>query len=115
MLSRSKLKIIKSWAFKALINDEIIYEDFTAIINEQINYRELKKTIKMMKSQKHKIERNKIIEGGKLKSIAKKITENVNPKVSKLVNMLLLKFVKENSWVFDLVNILLSFTVLISI
>ena len=60
MLSRSKLKSIKSLTSKALINNKISYEDFTAIINEERNYRHLKETIKMMKSQKSKIERNKL-------------------------------------------------------
>ena len=56
------LNIIKSLISKALIDNEISYEDFTTIIDEQRNYRELKESIKMMKSQRSEIERNKLIE-----------------------------------------------------
>ena len=69
MLSRSKLKIIQSLTSKALINNEISYKDFTVIVSEKRNYRHLKETIKMMKSQKSKIERGKLTEDGKIKSI----------------------------------------------
>ena len=33
------------------MNNQISHEDFMAIINKETNYRELKKSIRMMKSQ----------------------------------------------------------------
>ena len=51
MLSNSKLKCIKILISKALIDNEISYEDFTTIINEKRNYRELEESMKMLKSQ----------------------------------------------------------------
>ena len=52
------------------MDNEICYEDLTTIINEERNYRELKESIikesiRMMKSQRSDIERNKLIENGK--------------------------------------------------
>ena len=54
MLARSKLNSIQSKIFEALINNQISLEDFMTIINEERNYRELKKSIRMMKSQEDK-------------------------------------------------------------
>ena len=39
MLARSKLNSIESKISKALINDEIEYEDFVTIIDEEKKYR----------------------------------------------------------------------------
>ena len=58
MLSRSKLKSIKSLISKALIDNEISYEDFETILNEETNYCQLKESIKMMKCQRSEIEIN---------------------------------------------------------
>ena len=58
MLSSSKLKSIKRLISKALIDNEISYEDFKTIINEETNYCELKESIKMVKGQRSEIERN---------------------------------------------------------
>ena len=69
MLPRSKIIIINSLISKALIYNEISYEDIITIINEETNYLELKESIKMKKSQRSEIERNKLIEDGKIKSI----------------------------------------------
>ena len=43
MLPRSKLNSIESKISEALMNNQIIHEDFMTIINEERNYRELKK------------------------------------------------------------------------
>ena len=62
MLARSKLNSIESKISEALINNEISHEDFMKIINEVKKYRELKESIRMMNSQKKKIN---LIEAGK--------------------------------------------------
>ena len=54
MLARSKLNIIESKIFGALVNNQISHEDFITIINEERNYRELKESIRMMKGQEDK-------------------------------------------------------------
>ena len=65
MLARSKLNSIEGIIPKALTDNEINHEDFTTIINEESNYRELKGSVRMMKSQRNDIEKNKLIEDGK--------------------------------------------------
>ena len=55
MLSRNKAKSIKSSICKALIDNEVSYEDFKRIINEETNYCELKESIKVMKSERSEI------------------------------------------------------------
>ena len=50
---------IESTISKALIDNEINHEDFMKTINEEGNYRELKKSIRMMKSQRSDIEKIK--------------------------------------------------------
>ena len=62
MLARSELNSIESKISEALINNEISHEAFTKIINEVKKYRELKESIRMMNSQKKKIN---LIEAGK--------------------------------------------------
>ena len=47
MLARSKLNSIESKISKALMDNEIIHEDFDTIINEEKKYRELKESIRM--------------------------------------------------------------------
>ena len=54
MLARSKLNSIENKIPAALINNQIIHEDFMTIINEERNYRELKESIRMMKGQEDK-------------------------------------------------------------
>ena len=54
MLARSKLNRIESKISEALMNNQIIHEDFMTISNEERNYRELKESIRMMKSQEDK-------------------------------------------------------------
>ena len=44
MLARSKLNSIENKTSEALINNEIIHEDFMTIINEEKKYRELKES-----------------------------------------------------------------------
>ena len=58
MLARSKLNSIESKISEALINNEIKHEDFMTIINKEKNYRELKKSIRMMNSQRSDTEKN---------------------------------------------------------
>ena len=55
MLARSKFDIIELTISKELIDNEISHEEFTTIINEERNYSELKKSIRMMKSQRNNI------------------------------------------------------------
>ena len=62
MLARSKLNIIESKIFEALINNEITHEDFMTIVNEERNFRELKESIRMMKGQRSDIEKDKKID-----------------------------------------------------
>ena len=76
MLARSKLNRIESKISEALINSEIIHEDFTAIINEEKNCRELKESIRMMKTQRSDTEKNYTIEKGKGKGIDEIIRQN---------------------------------------
>ena len=64
MLVRSKLNSIERVISKALLDNEIGHEDFTTIIQEERNYCELKERIRMMKSQRSVIERNRLIENG---------------------------------------------------
>ena len=48
MLLKSKLSSIGSKTSEALINNEIIHEEFMTNINEEKKYKELKESIKMM-------------------------------------------------------------------
>ena len=65
MLARSKLNSIESKTSEALINNEIIHEDFMTIINEEKKYRELKENIRMMNSQRSDVENISLIQEGK--------------------------------------------------
>ena len=65
MLARSKLNRIESKISEALINNEIIHEDFMPILNEEKKYRELKESIRMMNSQRSDVEKTSLIEEGK--------------------------------------------------
>ena len=62
MLARSKLNSIESKISEALINNEISHEDFMTILNEEKKYRELKKSIRMMNSQRTNVEKISLIE-----------------------------------------------------
>ena len=64
---RNKLNRIESKISEALINNEIIHEDFMTIINEEKQYRELKESIGMVNSQRSVVEEIKRIEEGKKK------------------------------------------------
>ena len=70
MLARSKLNSIESKISEALINNEIIHEDFMTIINEK-KYRELKESIRMMNSQRIDAEKISLIEEGIKKVLMK--------------------------------------------
>ena len=64
MLARSKLNSIGSKISEALINNEISHKDFMTIINEDKKYRELKKSIRMINSQRSDTEKVHLIEEG---------------------------------------------------
>ena len=55
--ARRKLNSIESKIFETLINNEISHEDFVTIVNEEKKYRELKKSIRMMNSQRNDTEK----------------------------------------------------------
>ena len=61
---------------KVLIENEIGHEVFTTIINKERSYRELKKSIRLTKSQRSDIVRNKLIEDGERIDIDKIIRQN---------------------------------------
>ena len=62
MLARSKLNSIESKISEALINNEISHEGFKTILNEEKKYRELRKSIRMINSQRSDAEKNDLIE-----------------------------------------------------
>ena len=65
MLARNILNSIERKISEALINNEIIHEDFMTIMNEEKKYRELKESIRIMNSQRSDVENNSLIEEGK--------------------------------------------------
>ena len=65
MLAQSKLNTIETKISEALRNNEISHENFITIINEEKNYQELKKSIRMTKSQRSDTEKINLIEEGK--------------------------------------------------
>ena len=76
MLARIKLNSIESTISKVLLDNEISHEDFTTIINEERNYCKLKENIRMMKSQRSNIEKNKLIKDDKKVDIDEMIRQN---------------------------------------
>ena len=76
MLARSKLNSIESKISKALMDNEISYEDFETIINEEKKYRELKESIRMMNSYRSDAEKVSLIEEGKKICINEVIKRN---------------------------------------
>ena len=76
MLVRSKLSSIESKISEAWINNEISHEEFMAIMNEERKFRELKKSIRMMNSQKSDVEKISLIEEGKEIGINEVIQDN---------------------------------------
>ena len=75
-MARSKLKSIESTISKALVDNETSHEDFTTVINEERNHLELKEGIRMMKSYRSAIERDKLTEDGKRIDIDEIIKQN---------------------------------------
>ena len=65
MLARSKLNSIESRISEALINNEIIHDDFVVIINGEKKYQELKESIRMMNNQRSDVQKINLIEEGK--------------------------------------------------
>ena len=112
MLARSKLNSIESKINEALENNEIKHGYFHTIIDEKKKHQELKENIRMMNSQRSDAEKIKLIEEDKkiginevidnslnhkfgiyihikMKSFClkcKKVTENINSRVSKTSN-----------------------------
>ena len=66
MLARSKLNSIENKMSKALMDNEIIHEDFETIIKEERKYWELKESIRMMNSHRRDTEKVSLIEEGKI-------------------------------------------------
>ena len=62
MLARSKLNSIESKISEVLINNETSDEDFMTILNEEKKYREMKKSIRMMNSQRSDAAKISLIE-----------------------------------------------------
>ena len=80
MLARSKLNSIGSKISEALINNKINRENFMTIINEEKKYGELKKSIRMMNSQRSDVEKIPLIKEDK------KIGFNELIKSNKIIN-----------------------------
>ena len=57
IVARSKLNGLGSKKSKALINNEVSYEDFMTIINAERKYRELKESIRIMNSRRSDTEK----------------------------------------------------------
>ena len=76
MLAGSKLNSIKRKISEAMINNEIIHEDFMTILNEEKKYRELKEIIRMMNSQRSDAEKVSLIKEGKKIGINEVIKRN---------------------------------------
>ena len=76
MLARSKLNSIESKISKALVDNEISHEDIETIINEEKKYRELKKSNRMMNSQRSDPKKVSLIEKGKKIGINEVIRRN---------------------------------------
>ena len=62
MLARRKLNSIETKISEGLINNEISHDDFMLIINEEKSYRKLKKSIRLMNSQRKDTEKRGIDE-----------------------------------------------------
>ena len=71
MLARSKLNSIESRISEALINNEIIHDDFVVIINGEKKYQELKESIRMMNNQRSDVQKINLIEEGKKQVLMK--------------------------------------------
>ena len=76
MLARNNLNSIESLMSKALMDNEIIHEDFETIINEEEQYRELKESFRMMNSHRSDAEKVILIEEGKKIGINEVIKRN---------------------------------------
>ena len=76
LLARNKLNSIENIISKALTDNEISPEDLTTIMNEERNYRELNESIRMIKSQRSDIKRNRLMGDDKRKGIDKIIRQN---------------------------------------
>ena len=76
MLARSKLNSVDNKISKALMDNEIIHEDFETIINEEEKYRELTESIRMMNSHRSDTEKVNLIEEGKKIGINEVIKHN---------------------------------------
>ena len=69
LLERIMLNSIQNITIKLLRHKEISRDDFTIFMNDAENYLKLKVNLKIMKSQKSNIERDKLINGGTSKGL----------------------------------------------
>ena len=76
VLARNKLNSVETMISKALLDSEISHEEYTTIINEEEKYRRLKEDIRMMKSQRSNVEKDKLFKKGKRIGIGKIIRKN---------------------------------------
>ena len=76
MLARSKLNSMTNKISKALMDNEIIHEDFGIIINEEKKYRELTESIRMLNIKKSDAEKVNLVEEGKKIGINEGIKHN---------------------------------------
>ena len=76
MLARSKLNSTESKISEALTKIELSHEDFMTIINEEKNYQELRKSIRMIYSQRSDTEKKYLSEEGKKIGIDEIIKRN---------------------------------------
>ena len=76
VLARNKLNSVETMISKALLDSEISHEEYTTIINEEEKYRSLKEDIRMMKSQRSNVEKDKLFKKGKRIGIGKIIRQN---------------------------------------
>ena len=76
MLARSELNSIRSKISEALISHEISHKNFKTILNEEKKYCELKKSIRMMNTQRSDVEKISLIEEGKKIGINEVIKRN---------------------------------------
>ena len=73
---QQEINSIENIISKALTDNEISPEDLTTIMNEERNYRELNESIRMIKSQRSDIKRNRLMGDDKRKGIDKIIRQN---------------------------------------
>ena len=71
MLARSKLNSIQSKLSEGLLKNEISHEDFLTIINLEKKHRELKKSTRMINSQRSDVQKINLIKERKKQALMK--------------------------------------------